>query len=100
MTQTVLFNIPELEFKAMIEKAVRTVLDELKQQPPTTLELLTRVETAKYLGISLPTMAEWTNSGVIVGYRIGGRVRYKKPDIENALLKIDTLKYRRNVSKL
>lgn len=99
MTQTVFFSIPEPDFKVMIQDAVKMVLNNLepKQQTPTAPELLTRNETAKYLGVSLPTLNDWTKNGVILGYRIAGRVRYKRPDIENALLKIDSIKFRRAV---
>jgi len=48
-------------------------------------ELLTRRQTAEYLGISLPTLWAWTNKGVIKAYRIGNKVRYKKADILKAL---------------
>ena len=48
-------------------------------------ELLTRRQTAEYLGISLPTLWAWTNKGIIKGYRIGNKVRYKKADVLKAL---------------
>jgi excisionase family DNA binding protein len=97
--QNVIFSIPEPEFKTMIQDAVKMVLNgiEPQQQTPNAPELLTRNETAKYLGVSLPTLNFWTKNGVILGYRIAGRVRYKRPDIEKALLKIDSIKYRRAV---
>ena len=97
--QNIIFSIPEPEFKTMIQDAVLSVLNgiEPKQQTQTTPELLTRNETAKYLGVSLPTLNDWTKNGIIQGYRIAGRVRYKLPDIEKSLLKIDSIKYRRAV---
>lgn len=98
--QNIIFSIPEPEFKTMIQDAVLMAINnsEPKKQPTSTApELLTRNETAKYLGVSLPTLNFWTKNGVIQGYRIAGRVRYKLPDIEDALLKIDSIKYRRAV---
>jgi excisionase family DNA binding protein len=46
---------------------------------------LTRVEAAKLLQISLPTLNDYTKRGIISSYRIGANVRYKPSDLENAL---------------
>jgi len=64
-------------------------------EPKPETELLTRLETASILGISLPTLNEWTKQGIIPGYRISSRVRYKRAEIMEAVTKINTLKYRR-----
>jgi excisionase family DNA binding protein len=54
----------------------------------TSTTLLTRKQTAALLGISLPTLSEWTKSGEITGYRIGASVRYKKAEVEQSLSRI------------
>ncbi|MCB9001678.1 MAG: helix-turn-helix domain-containing protein [Bacteroidales bacterium] len=98
--QNIIFSIPEPEFKTIIRDAVLNAIVEFapKQQvKETTPELLTRAETAEYLGVSLPTLNDWTKHGIIKGYRIAGRVRYKRPDIENALKEIETFKNKRRV---
>lgn len=46
---------------------------------------LTRVEAAKLLQISLPTLNDYTKRGIISSYKIGSNVRYKPSDIESAL---------------
>jgi excisionase family DNA binding protein len=51
--------------------------------------LLTRVEAAKMLSISLPTLWKFTKDDVIPAYRIGTRVRYKKTDILESLKKMN-----------
>lgn len=48
--------------------------------------LYTRQETAKYLRISLPTLNEWSKTGVLKSYRLGNRVYYKQSEIERSLL--------------
>lgn len=53
-------------------------------------EYLTRKEVGKMLGVSLPTILDWTNTGKIIGYRIGSRVRYKQSEIEKSLSQIKT----------
>ena len=51
-------------------------------------------ETAQKLGISLPTLHDWTKRGIIPAYRINTRVRYLKEDIEASFNKIQSIKYR------
>ena len=48
-------------------------------------DLLTREEVAKLLNISLMTVHAWTNEGVLIAYKIGRRVYYKRQEVENAL---------------
>ena len=63
--------------------------------PQPNTDLLTRNEAAKVLGVSLPTLNEWSKSGVIIGYRIASRVRYKRDELEQSLLQMQTKKTRR-----
>ena len=72
---------------AAVERTVRPMI-EAAVQPPQSRKLLTRRETANYLGVSLPTLHDWTISGKIVANRIGTRVRYYQSDVEAALNKI------------
>lgn len=84
------------EFKTIVQTEVQKILTEL---PPTTTEsipeFITRKETSRILGISLPTLHEWTKNGIIPAQRIGTRVRYRRTDVYASLKSIDTLKYRR-----
>lgn len=49
--------------------------------------LLTREETAKMLSISLVSLWDFTRKDKIAAFRIGNKVRYKKVDVLNALIK-------------
>ena len=57
-------------------------------------EYLTRKEVAKLLGISLPTLSDWSKRGVVPSYRIQSRVRYVKAEVLECLEKVNTIKYR------
>jgi excisionase family DNA binding protein len=46
---------------------------------------LTRMQTAEFLQISLPTLHQYTKDGLINSFRIGNKIRYKKTDIETAM---------------
>lgn len=52
---------------------------------PHEEKLLTRIETAKLLGVTLPTVIDWGKKGILKGYRIGNRVRYKHTEIMETL---------------
>ncbi len=64
-----------------------------KPYPPE--KYLTRKETAKLLQVSLVTLNDWSKKGFIQSYRIGGRIRYKLSEIDEALVEVKNQKYRR-----
>lgn len=93
MQQHITFSITPDELSGLISAAVeRTVrpMIEAAVQPQQSHKLLTRRETANYLGVSLPTLHDWTISGKIVANRVGTRVRYYQSDVEAALKQIET----------
>ncbi|QJB41725.1 helix-turn-helix domain-containing protein [Chitinophaga oryzae] len=95
MENLVLSSIPLEELKNVISDTVRCELSkhlEVKSQSPKTAELLTRKEAAQLLGISLPTLLDYTKSGKITGYRLGTRVRYKREELEQSLMQIRSAK--------
>jgi excisionase family DNA binding protein len=85
----------ELPIEELTQRIAGAVVDRLRPHfttPATTSneEFLTRKQTAKVLGISLPTLLQWTKTGKITGHRIGSRVRYKRSEIDSSLVKIKT----------
>ena len=90
--QTPLSEITAL-FGDIVEEKLSVILDRQAQKPKTEVKYLTRNETAKLLGITLPTLHLWTKSGLIQGTRIGTRVRYRLADVENSLKDIQSIKY-------
>ena len=93
----VLHQTPIEELLVMIGNIVAEQLKSI-QQPPLQQSgktILTRKETAEMLGVSLPTLNEWTKTGVVKGTRISSRVRYRLADVEVALQDIKSVKYQR-----
>jgi excisionase family DNA binding protein len=96
--EVILHQTPIDKFEGVIVQAVskavsKAVSDEFKKrniQEKEANEFLTRKEVAKKLGISLPTLWEWTKDGKIQGARIGTRVRYRGSDVQAALKNIVT----------
>ena len=90
---TIIVGVPAGKLEDMIAGAVLSGLrvfhngrEHATGTPPE--ELLTREEAAELLGITLPTLREWTNRGLVTGYRIGSRVRYKRSEVVNSLQQI------------
>lgn len=50
-----------------------------------SIQYLTRGEVSKYLQISLPTLHSYVKQGLIRSYRIGGKVRFKLKEVDQAL---------------
>jgi len=93
MTHQLFSTLSMEQLKAEISEAViKEIAPYLKDinKPSQPCELITRRDAAKLLGISLPTLLDWTNTGKIIGYRIASRVRYKRAELENSLSKIKT----------
>ncbi len=60
-----------------------------------TTRYLSRFEAADLLKISLPTLAEYTRTGLIQGSRIGTRVLYSEDAIAAAVKEIPSMKFQR-----
>jgi excisionase family DNA binding protein len=52
-------------------------------------EYLTRKDVAKLLKVSISTVSNWKNTGVISYHCMGGRVYYKRSEIDKAMIKIN-----------
>ena len=91
--QYVFLPVPLTDLVNEIVRAIRADLDTATPPPPE--ELLTRVETAKQLHVTLPTLRQYTRRGYVKGYRMGNRVLYKRSEVLNALQQMRTAKQTR-----
>lgn len=83
------FNTEQLQKEIL--KQLKAELYELSKnfQPKTPEEYLTRQEVAKLCKVNISTVSNWKNEGVINAYGIGGRVYYKRSEIDKAMIKIN-----------
>jgi excisionase family DNA binding protein len=91
----ILQNIDQEGLRSLIGEVVTERLESFKPKPVTNELLITRLETARKLRVSLPTLNELTKKGAIKAYRIGGRVLYKSNEVEASLMEVIASKYRR-----
>lgn len=91
---TLIQNVTPEEFSETLRLIVREEISAI-QTKELTPRFLTRQEVANLLKISLPTLNEYTRTGIIKGSRIGSRILYDEISIKEAVKDIPTLKYRR-----
>lgn len=95
MEQVLFTQVPIADLQGYIAQTIKEQLDAIRKDEPALDpdELLTRKQAARYLGLSLPTLHDYTQRGIVTAYRIGTRVRYRRGELSNALLKVQAAKY-------
>ena len=89
--ETVQFiQVTPQQLQDAIIDGVKTQLQDLKKhfQPKEPNEYLTRVEVAEMLKIDLSSVHNWTKKGILTSYQIGGRVYYKRAEVESAIIEL------------
>jgi excisionase family DNA binding protein len=78
------------QLKDAIIDGVKTQLQDLKVhfQPKEPTTYLTRNEVAEMLSVNLSTVHNYTKRNILQAYQIGGRVFYRRNEIENAITKL------------
>lgn len=73
-----------------IIKGVRNELEQLKKdfQPKQPNEYLTRNDVSEMLKIDISSVHNWTKKGKLKAYGIGGRVYYKRDEVENSIIEL------------
>jgi len=99
MEQQIILSIPLDEFEIILKGWILEVLKEFKESESSAKsflpELLTRKQTASYLGITLVTLWKWSKEGKIQSYEIQGCPRYKRDEILKLVKEVKNLKYKR-----
>ena len=50
--------------------------------------LLTRLQCAEFLSITLPTLHKWVRDGILKAYQLGGRIYFKQHEVLKSLQRI------------
>jgi excisionase family DNA binding protein len=87
-----IIQVEDLSADYLIDKleALSSEIKELKEafKPQFQARYLTRQEVADLFKVSLVTIHDWTNKGILTKHRIGNKVRYKQNEIEQALREV------------
>ena len=95
MTETNITQLYGIKPQQLIDNILKDVKTELKEivlnfQPQKQPEYLTRKEVAKILKVSLVTLSDWNKKGVLKPYRLGNLIRYKRVELDQALISINS----------
>lgn len=93
MEKIILTQLTETELRQIIRDELKTILVHIDKRIElarisTAEDMVSRKDAAKFLLTSLVTIDKWTRQGKIQGFRIGGRVVYRKKDISEAMEKM------------
>ena len=95
-TKIILHSSSKSELKELFAETLKQELSTFfNKENQSDHRLRTRKEVADLLGISLPSLHNYTKTGRIRAYRLGNSVRYKMEDIEQALQNTKSIKYLR-----
>lgn len=90
MSAIQLIQVTPTELAELISENVKLQLQELffelqsKSQNEST-EFLTRKETAELFKVSLVTIHDWSNNGILKAYKLGNRTYFKRTELLEAL---------------
>ena len=75
---------PEQLSQILKEVVCEQLAEFTKDNPrqPKEKALLSIDETRQYFGISKPCLYDWTKKGILKSHKVGGRVFYKRSDID------------------
>lgn len=79
------------QLQEMISADIKCQLEEMKKylQPKEPTKYLTRNEVSEMLSVDLSTVHNLTVKGTLKKYQIGGRVLYKREEIEEAIVRLE-----------
>lgn len=91
MQQIQLIQISPEELSNLISEAVTQAIQTLSTElqiaisKPHEKEVMTRIEVAKFLCVSLVAIHDWTNKGILKQYKLGRRVYFNRSEIMQTL---------------
>jgi len=90
MKQIQLVGITSEELLNSIFKGIDARFAQLEKQfqPREPETYLTRKQTCELVGVNYTTLTNWKKKNILVPVSIGGRVLYKRSEIEAAMVRI------------
>lgn len=87
---TQLHNLSPEQLGNLFDEVITSKFNDLKKhfQPKEPNEYLTRVDVAEMLKIDLSSVHNWTVKGILISYQIGGRVYYKRAEVESSIIEL------------
>lgn len=85
-------GISPTQFKTdLLEDVKDLIIESLKAKTKDEDQFLTRKEVAELVGgVSVNTVINWAKKGILTEYGIGSLIRYKKSEVKQALIKLNS----------
>ena len=84
MNSVLIQGVTLSDIEAMIERVIDRRFDSLVEEVrPRKSQLVKRVDAAKLLGVSLPTLDAYARAGWLRSRHIGGRVYFDEEDLRS-----------------
>jgi len=95
MTENIITQVHGTTPQQLRDNLLNGFKTELKEmvlsfKPEVQPEYLTRKEVAEILKVSLVTLSDWNKKGVLKPYRLGNLIRYKRVELDQALISINS----------
>lgn len=90
-SDVIIVNLSLSELENIIQKAVSEGLGKFNnklEEPNQKDQLISRIQAADFLNISLPTLTKYVKQGKIPAHRIGSRILFRKNEILNSLKEV------------
>lgn len=68
-----------------VRQELRTLNRPIEQPSAPVKELMTRKEAAQFFDVSLVTIHDWCNTGILKPYKVGNRSYFKRVEVMEAL---------------
>lgn len=82
-------QVTSCELQTMINEAMASQLKSIQLSSTTSHEeYLTTDEVSKLFKISISTVHNWRKAGTLLACQIGGKVFFKRSDIDNAVVQL------------
>jgi len=65
-------------FEVLLVQKLSTIQ---QSTPVIDIEFITRNQVAEIFGVTLPTVHNWINTGVLTAYKIANKTRFKKSEV-------------------
>ena len=84
------------DLRSIITDVIEGKLNQMLPKAVEPEEFMTRKEVATFLRISLTTLGDYTNRGILIGHQIGSRILYLREEVKSCVSKIETIKHKRS----
>ncbi|MFI3293925.1 MAG: helix-turn-helix domain-containing protein [Rikenellaceae bacterium] len=94
MSNLIVLQDDELDMR--ISNIIEKALAKLLPQRSNAEEYMTRKEVADYFKVSLPTLHQYINKGLLTAYKVAGRTLFKRCEVEDVAKKKFVYRYKHN----